>query len=176
MILTKQRIKEEVASGEITLEPFRPEQLNPNSYNYRLGHRIAVSDNPSAGHAAWHRTEIPARGMLLTPGVVYLSVTEEVIGSRRYAMTLIGRSSLARLGLFLTITSDLGHVGSACRWTLELTVVQPLRVYPSMQIGQVAFWICDGPVHVYEGRYQRDTCVNTSRDESLIKRSDAAGV
>jgi dCTP deaminase len=174
MILTKRRIEEEVASGEITLEPFRAEQLNPNSYNYRLGHRIAASENPGGAHAAWHRAEIPGSGITLQPGMVYLSVTEEVIGSRRYAMTLIGRSSLARLGLFLTITADLGHVGSACRWTLELTVVQPLRVYPGMQIGQVAFWGCQGPVRVYEGRYHRDTCVSTSRDESLIKPSDGA--
>jgi hypothetical protein len=47
-------------------------------------------------------------------------------------------------------------------------------VYPGMQIGQVAFWVCEGPVHVYQGRYHRDTCVSTSRDESLIKPGGGA--
>jgi len=168
MILTKHRIEEEVASGEITIDPFRPDQLNPNSYNYRLGHRIAWSDSPVEGHAGWHRSEIPPAGMVLRPGVIYLAVTEEVIGSRSYAMTLLGRSSIARLGLFLTVTADFGHSGSVCRWTLELKVVQPLRIYKGMLIGQVAFWACQGPVSPYTGRYHRDECVTLNRDESLI--------
>ena len=168
MILTKRRIEEDVARGEITIEPFRPEQLNPNSYNYRLGHRIAWSNNPGEGHAGWHRGEIPDSGMVLRPGILYLAVTEEVIGSRSHAMTLLGRSSIAQLGLFLTVTADFGHCGSVCRWTLELKAIQPLRIYKGMIIGQVAFWACYGLVSAYRGRYHKDECVTLSRDESLI--------
>ena len=68
-------------------------------------------------------------------------------------MTLLGRSSIGRLGLFLNITADLGHVGSATRWTLELSVVQPLRIYAGMRLGQVAFWKPSGRIENYSGRY-----------------------
>ena len=58
--------------------------------------------------------------------------------------SLIGRSSVGRLGLFLQITADLGHLGKAHCWTLELKVVQSLIVYPHMKIGQVSFWQVTG--------------------------------
>jgi len=37
MILTGTEIKKRVEKGEITLEPFSDDLMNPNSYNYRLG-------------------------------------------------------------------------------------------------------------------------------------------
>jgi hypothetical protein len=44
----------------------------------------------------------------------------EELGSRKYAMSLIGRSSIGRLGLFLQVSANLGHTGSSHCWTLEL--------------------------------------------------------
>ncbi|OJH35768.1 dCTP deaminase domain-containing protein [Cystobacter ferrugineus] len=52
----------------------------------------------------------PPEGFLLQPGRVYLGSTQEVIGTDTYVPSLIGRSSLGRLGLFLQITADLGHL------------------------------------------------------------------
>lgn len=37
MILTGSQIIEEVKHGNIMIEPFSEKQVNPNSYNYRLG-------------------------------------------------------------------------------------------------------------------------------------------
>ena len=51
---------------------------------------------------------------------------------------------MGRLGLFLQITAPLGHLGTYHNWTLELKVVQPLKVYPLMKIGQVTFWKTKG--------------------------------
>ena len=56
---------------------------------------------------------------------------------------LLGRSSIGRLGIFLNVTADLGHIGSCSHWTLEITVVQPVRIYPGTKIGQVSFWVTD---------------------------------
>jgi dCTP deaminase len=86
------------------------------------------------------RIEIPETGYVLQPGRLYLGHTYERIGSTHFVPSLIGRSSLGRLGLFLQITADLGHLGTYHKWTLEMTVVQPLRIYPKMRIGQVSFW------------------------------------
>jgi dCTP deaminase len=169
VILTRQRIEEEIERGDIIIDPFRRDQLNPNSYNYRLGCTIALKKCVNEAETApeWHGVEIGAAGVVLDPGVLYLGTTEEILGSRRYVITLLGRSSLGRLGLFLNVTADLGHTGSASRWTLELKVVQRLRVYPGMRVGQVAFWSNCGNAEFYRGRYHRDLEWAGNRDSSL---------
>ncbi|MEO8582065.1 MAG: deoxycytidine deaminase [Patescibacteria group bacterium] len=147
MILTGTEIKKRVNQGEITLEPFSDDLMNPNSYNYRLGDTLLeivddIVDTKQPYHTA--QITIPPQGYVLMPGKVYLGVTCEKIGSTKFVPSLIGRSSLGRLGLFLQITADLGHLGTSHHWTLELKCVQPLRVYPFMRIGQVSFWQPEG--------------------------------
>ncbi|MCL2280655.1 hypothetical protein FWC31_02090 [Candidatus Saccharibacteria bacterium] len=143
MILTGQRIFEEISKRNIVITPFETELLNPNSYNYRLGTTIyefceALID--SRCPSQYKEIKLSEDGYLLMPHRLYLASTHETIGSSKYAITLIGRSSVGRLGLFLQISAPLGHVRTNHAWTLELTVVQPLRVYPKMRIGQVSFW------------------------------------
>jgi dCTP deaminase len=143
MILTAHKISEEVLSQKITIEPYSSSQLNPNSYNYRLGDSlIELLDEPIDPHNApevvYHK--IPEEGFLLHPQRLYLAHTLEKLGSRDYVMSLIGRSSMGRLGLWLQVNADLGHAGTEHHWTLELCVVQPLWIYPRMIVGQVSFW------------------------------------
>jgi len=147
MILTGSKIIEEVRNGFIYLDPFEESSVNPNSYNYRLGKdlmEITYDVNDIKVLPIQKKLTIPDEGYVLRPNKLYLGVTYETIGSSSYVPSLIGRSSLGRLGLFLQITADLGHIGTCHRWTLELTVVQPLKVYPKMKIGQVSFWVPDG--------------------------------
>jgi dCTP deaminase len=110
-----------------------------------------------------------AEGFVLAPGNLYLGSTYEMIGSSKFVMTLLGRSSIGRLGLFLNITADLGHAGSFSCWTLEMTVVQPLRVYPYMRVGQVAFWAQSGSGDSYRGRYYGDRAPSPNRDRELTE-------
>lgn len=143
MILTASEIQKQVSNGSITLVPFQQEALNPNSYNYRLGEYLSEIDEgliDPRKSPKLKEIKIPQQGYILQPNKLYLGHTLEIIGSMKYVTSLIGRSSLGRLGLFLQITADLGQLGSAHSWTLELKVVQPLRVYPGMKIGQVSFW------------------------------------
>jgi dCTP deaminase len=167
MILTGRAIKEERKAGRIIIEPFDERQLNPNSYNYRLDDEL-IWLQPSNVDSASEQVRLPSSGFTLLPRNLYLAVTREVIGSPTYAMTLLGRSTLGRLGLFLNVTADLGHVGSASRWTLELTVVQPLRIYPNVCVGQIAFWQQYGSHCSYGGRYHLDHSPVANRDLSLL--------
>ncbi|MFF6829885.1 2'-deoxycytidine 5'-triphosphate deaminase domain-containing protein [Streptomyces longwoodensis] len=156
MILTGREIARQRQLGAVTIAPFEPSQLNPQSYNYRLGQTVRVHRTQVADTHAEHELEeirLPAEGLVLQPGTVYLGTTAEVIGSDRFAMRLIGRSSLGRLGLFLQYSADLGHRGSRHRWTLELEATQPIRVYPGMKIGQVSFWRTAGPPLPYAGTF-----------------------
>lgn len=143
MILTGKQIEDEVSKGRITLEPFTEQLVNPNSYNYRLGPVLCeFSDEViDPRHTPVLKQHIiPEEGFVLLPNKLYLGHTLEIIGSDEYVTSLIGRSSVGRLGLFLQITADLGQLGKAHQWTLELKVVQPLRVYAGIRIGQVSFW------------------------------------
>lgn len=147
MILTGKKICEEVKNGNISIKPFDKEMINPNSYNYHLGFTLleVEQDLINAKKKVNYKTiQLDEKGFLLLPNRLYLASTLESIGSSKYAMTLIGRSSIGRLGLFLQVSAPLGHIGTNHSWTLELKVVQPLMVYPNMKIGQVSFWTVDG--------------------------------
>ena len=45
MILTGSEIKKYVENGDIVIEPFNEDQLNPNSYNYRLGETLTFKED-----------------------------------------------------------------------------------------------------------------------------------
>jgi dCTP deaminase len=151
VILTGPEIRRQVLAGAIVIEPFSLLQLNPNSYNYRLGShmRALMSD----AHQPVEAVDLRAGPVVLQPGTVYLGHTLEIIGSNEYVTLLNGRSSMGRLGLFLNFSADLGHLGPAHKWTLEMKVVQPLRVHYGMKVGQASFWIPEGRINQYVGEY-----------------------
>lgn len=163
MILTGSAIHAAVGNGDITVQPYDRRNLNPNSYNYHLGETLLAG-----GGRNWRKIRISETGLVLKPRRVYLAATLERIGSDRFVTLLLGRSSIGRLGLFLNITADLGHIGSCSHWTLELTVVQPLRVYPRMLVGQVSFWRTDESASThYRGRYHSDHSPTRNRDARI---------
>jgi len=171
MILSGSAIIEAWEKGEIEIEDFDLTQVNPNSYNFRLGTELLhVADPDGIGPSPAAAIELEEAGTVLKPGNLYLGTTRELIGSSAYAMTLLGRSSMGRLGLFLNAAADLGHAGSRSRWTLELSVVQPLRLYPRMSVGQVAFWTQRDPIGNYRGRYHGDQVPVECRDPVLSGR------
>jgi dCTP deaminase len=155
MILSGFEIKKQVKTGSIIINPFDEKRINPNSYNYRLGNSYReLTSFKSNGEPQYSAlSNIPEMGLKLLPRKLYLSTTEESIGSEEYVVSLIGRSSVGRLGLFVQISADLGNLGSAHQWTLELTCVQPIIIYAHMIIGQVSFWVPDGTIAAYSGIY-----------------------
>ncbi len=165
MILTGAEITKRVADGSITISPFSSLQVNPNSYDYRLGPdliemrstpaRLAVRpeiDEPMAV-ASQRQITIGPDGLVLQPGRLYLGRTAERLGSTDHVSTLIGKSSMGRLGLFLQVDACLGHQGVAHRWTLELCARLPLRVYAGQIVGQISFWRTEGEMLAYKGVY-----------------------
>jgi dCTP deaminase len=149
MILTGSEIHKSVQNKDIIISPFHDEQLNPNSYNYRLGDEIIYKDD----NGEYKTIKIPNEGLILEPHRVYLGHTFETLGSDKYAMSLIGRSSTGRLGLFLQVSADLGHTGSIHKWTLEIVAAKAIKIYPNMIIGQISFWANYGEVSHYKGGY-----------------------
>jgi dCTP deaminase len=154
MILSKNEIDRQVRAGRIRIAPYDASRLNPVSYNYRLGTELIEVPCDEE----WYKEElvtaiIPKDGYLLRADQLYLANTEEEIGSDHYVVSLTGRSSIGRLGLFVQISADLGNLGASHRWTLELHCIQPIKVYPRMTIGQVSFWRPAGKSYHYSGVY-----------------------
>lgn len=157
MILTGDAIRQAVAGGDIVIEPFEDHLVGPNSYDFHLGSRCrtytepvldCARDNPSRLEA------IPEDGLLVAPESIYLVDTLEIIGSSRYVPIIRGRSSTARLGVFVHVTADLIDLGSINKLTLQLHAVIPTRLYAGMRIGQVTFWEIEGKITLYGGKYR----------------------
>lgn len=163
MILTGREIAKEVEKGNIEIDPFLTENINPNSYNYRLGDSIKILVGSEKTKPIFKEVLIPDNGLILEPHTVYLANTFEVIGSSKYAMSLIGRSSIGRLGLFLQISANLGHTNSKHKWTLELVAAHKIVVYKNMRIGQVSFWENCGEIMDYGGIYGKINHIKESQ-------------
>jgi dCTP deaminase len=104
MILSGTEIIRQRELGRIQIDPFAPNQVNPNSYNFRLGATIMSYINevldPRIPQPVSTET-IPESGMLLYPNKIYLGHTEEIMGSDHFVPCIRGRSSTARMGLFV---------------------------------------------------------------------------
>ncbi|MFE7839465.1 dCTP deaminase [Streptomyces sp. NPDC057474] len=157
MILTGPEITAAAHDGRLTIAPFEPEQVNPNSYNVRLGPTLLTyTDTVIDAHRPnpTYKVTIGKSGYVLRPGELYLGHTVEQVGSDTYVPLLFGRSSVGRLGLFVEITAPIGDIGFHGQWTLMLSPIRPLRVYAGMRIGQIMFFVSTGSIAPYQGKYQ----------------------
>lgn len=200
-ILTGDKIREAIEDGAIEITDFNSSRLNPNSYNVRLADEFCIYGKEENGELIETQMldsriknnivrldmdkikelnkgmgEENTDGIWLYPGRLYLARTMEKTISNRYVPMLEGRSSVGRLGLFIHVTAGFGDVGFDGYWTLELTCVQPVKIYPGIEIGQVFFHelamsrddgyslIDNGkPVLTYEGgKYQGNNGVQAS--------------
>ncbi|MFI6713577.1 dCTP deaminase [Nonomuraea sp. NPDC050478] len=180
MILTGPEITAAARDGRLRIDPFEVDQVNPNSYNVCLGERLltytdsiidARRPNPTRTH------HISAGGYVLQPEELYLGHTQERVGSDTFVPLLFGRSSIGRLGLFVEITAPIGDIGFYGQWTLMLSAIRPLRIYPGMKIGQIMFFVAVGPVDLYRGKYQASTGPQSSRffhDEARPRQAAAS--
>lgn len=152
MILTDKKILEGLERGDIVIEPFRPDCLGTNSYDVHLGKYLAVySDRilDAKKHNRVEMIEIQEDGFVLQPGTLYLGVTEEYTETHKAVPFLEGKSSIGRLGIDIHATAGKGDVGFSNTWTLEISCVQPVRVYAGMPIGQLIYFLVDGDIENY---------------------------
>ena len=149
MILSDRRILEEIEEGNIVIEPFNRNSLGSNSYDVHLGKYLATYQSrilDARSHNQIEEIVIPESGYVLQPDTLYLGVTEEYTESHAQVPFLEGKSSIGRLGIHIHATAGKGDVGFCNTWTLEITVVQPVRIYAGMPIGQLIYFEVDGKV------------------------------
>ena len=166
MILSGLAIKERILAGSIGIDPFDESRLNPNSYNLRLNDRLlvyreAVLDIKKPN--AYELISLPPEGLVLEPGRLYLGRTLEYTRTDALVPMLEGRSSIGRLGLCVHVTAGFGDVGFAGYWTLEIHAVEPIRIYPFMEICQIYYHTIEGDfIPYHSGKYQNNTDIQPS--------------
>jgi dCTP deaminase len=165
MILSGKEIEKKLGT-DLSIEPFDAKQLNPNSYNLRLNEELLVYDNTILDMKVENKASmirIPKSGLLLEPNKLYLGRTVEYTKTHNYVPMLEGRSSIGRLGMFIHVTAGFGDVGFEGYWTLEIFVIQPLIIYPNIDVCQIYYHAIEGEFETYNsGKYQKNDSIQPS--------------
>ena len=143
----------------LEISPFSKSLLNPNSYNLRLHNELLVYDEEVLDMKKpndYHIITIPEEGLVLEPGKLYLGRTIERTSTSKSVPMLEGRSSIGRLGVCIHVTARFGDVGFNGTWTLELFCVQPVRIYPGIEICQIYYHTIEGDYDLYNKKYHNN--------------------
>jgi dCTP deaminase len=165
MILSGREIKANLGK-DIVITPYSEKQLNPNSYNLKLHNELLVYQNKVLDMKKENLADkiiIPPEGLILDPNKLYLGRTLEYTETHAHVPMLEGRSSVGRLGLFIHITAGFGDVGFKGFWTLEIFCVQPIKVYPGVEVCQIYYHTLEGDYDKYTtGKYQNNKDIQVS--------------
>lgn len=131
-MLSDKRILEEMANGNIIIDPFDERHLGTNSYDCRLGQyyyranalplTIYNLDKLEDITKMWGEPFQAYKHILIPPGETILAHTIEVIGGcNGYLAKMHARSTVARFGLSVCRCAGVGDVGYISRWTMEIS-------------------------------------------------------
>lgn len=164
MILTGQEILRRL-SKDIIINPFDPKKINPNSYNLTLFPELKIYKGQiiDPKNLETENIEIPKHGLVLLPNKLYLGSTNEYTETYNLIPKIDGRSSIGRLGISVHVTAGFGDVGFKGKWTLEIFVIQPVWIYPNIEICQISYYEPYGDIRNYKGRYQNQLIIQESK-------------
>ncbi|MFX0171269.1 MAG: dCTP deaminase [Candidatus Hodarchaeota archaeon] len=154
MILSHQDILAAIQAQEIYISPFDETAVGPCSVDLKLGNTFLVFHHgrlfrPNDRNAILKNTEIyrieKNESFLLSPNQFVLASTLEKIAiSKKYAATLEGKSSIARLGIVVQ-AAGLVNPGTGLKdpTTLTLEIAHqansPVELVPGMPIIQILY-------------------------------------
>ena len=178
MILSDKTILQEIAAGNIIIDPLNREYVNPNSVDLTLAPQFKRYTGDVLDPRQPNPVEefvIPPQGYILHPGEVYLYACNERIGVKNNIRAKVeGKSSLGRLGLFIHVTAGFIDTGFEGSLVLELVATKSVVVYPNMKICQVEFARVEGEIlETYDqkagSKYHGQTGVQESKYHENFK-------
>ncbi|MBL4644307.1 MAG: dCTP deaminase [Candidatus Pacebacteria bacterium] len=184
MFLTDIDIRKSLKRGDITIDDFDEERLQPASYDVVLGNKFAVLESHSAHPIdpmakilpEMRDIEVQDGGrFVLNPGHMALGTLRDYVGSEKYLIQLSGKSSLARIGLVIHNTAGIINPGHYLHVTLELFNVNsvPIILRPGMEIAQLLFSpLSSDTEHSYSetGRFNGDNWGKNLTTENRTKK------
>lgn len=177
MILVDWQLLDRIRRGYISIEPFDPGLVQPNSIDIRLGNHFVWYEegdeviDPYVKETIVEKTaETRADSFVLRPGRFLLAETLETIGlPDNIVASIEGKSSIARLGVELHQTGGWIDAGFRGAITLEMCNVnqRPVRIYAGMPIGQLVFYTTERAERPYDkktdAKYQDQRQATLSR-------------
>jgi dCTP deaminase len=165
MVLTREAIVQELATGRLEIDPFTADQVGPASIDLHLGDQIRVMEGggdevavtDEADYRGITRLRSLERPYVLGPGETILGITRERVRlPPDLAGWLEGRSRYARLGLMIHVTAGFVAPGVNSRQVLEMSNVakHPLIIHAGVRLCQIVLQRCEGEA-VYAGRFAR---------------------
>jgi dCTP deaminase len=162
VLLSDRDIRAELKSGQLGIDPFEDDLVQPSSVDVRLDNLFRVFNNtrythidPSVRQDDLTTLVEPKEGepFVLHPGEFVLGSTlERCTLPDNLAGRLEGKSSLGRLGLLTHSTAGFIDPGFTGHITLELSNVAnlPITLWPGMKIGQLCLLRLTSPAeHPY---------------------------
>lgn len=174
-MLSDRDLRAAVQSGDLRLEPWTQELIQPASIDVRLDRYFRVFNNQQYTHIdpALQQDRLTSlvevtdgEPFVLHPGEFVLACTLEVITlTDRLASRLEGKSSLGRLGLITHATAGFIDPGFSGQITLELSNVAtlPITLWPGMRIGQLCVFQLSSPAEHPYGSDQRGSRYQSQR-------------
>lgn len=163
VLLSDRDIRQSIAAGELSIEPFDEALVQPSSIDVRMDRFFRVFNNSKYTHIdpKLQQDELTSlvevgedEPFVLHPGEFVLSSTLEVITLPPHlAGRLEGKSSLGRLGLLTHSTAGFIDPGFSGHITLELSNVAnlPITLWPGMKVGQLALFKMSSPAEIPYG-------------------------
>ena len=189
MFLSDTDIHEALKRGDIVLEPFNAKQLQPATYDIRLGNTFIINDahstkaiDPVKGIFPKTQTVTVKDGdeFVLHPGVSILGYSKEKFGSDQYLIEVNGKSSLARIGLIVHNSASIVNPGHYLNIALELCNLNnvPIVLRPGMEIAQLTFSTLSSHTkrsYQQTGRYHHNNIVGymPPKKEVMVSRKSS---
>lgn len=181
-ILSGPQIRDEVGWKTIEIEPYDEKRVQPNSVDLTLGAGVSVYASvtklgPTQKDRHYLRSlemsealmlhpggldpkrkndtyqfQLDDSGWEVKPGILYLMHTAERIHTKKFVTQLNGKSSIARLGVIVHFTAAYGETGFNGQYTLEVSAMHSVRLYPGMAIAQAVFYQVYGQTEDYQQR------------------------
>ncbi len=160
MILVDWQLLDRIRRGHISIDPFDPGLVQPNSIDIRLGNHFVWYEegdeviDPYIRESIAEKTgQTRADSIVLSPGRFLLAETLETVGlPDNIVASIEGKSSIARLGVELHQTGGWIDAGFRGTITLEMCNVnqRPVRIYAGMPIGQLVFYTTERAERPYD--------------------------
>ncbi len=148
MVLSDRDIKAWLKKG-LVIKPFEEINIQPSTYDLKLGGEVRVFDNYKAGFIDVREkidttriVKLNGDGFVIHPGDFVLGATKEYFEiPGGLCAKLEGRSSLGRLGLVIHATAGYIDPGFKGWITFEIGNLSrlPIKIYKEMRIAQICF-------------------------------------
>lgn len=190
MLLSDRDIQAELDAGQVGIEPYHDEMLQPSSVDVRLdkffrlfdNHKYPMIDPAQEQPDLTRLVEVDdGEPFVLHPGEFVLGSTYEVVSlPDNLAARLEGKSSLGRLGLLTHSTAGFIDPGFEGHVTLELSnmATLPIALWPGMKVGQMCFFKLSSPTQnpygseKYKSRYYGQRGPTASRSHLNFHRTE----